>query len=173
MLACLRGEGDALSHVGVMRTRQFHQVFNGLARHAARISTRQPYAAPEIGVTRLGKPGDRRGDPRRLGPLDEPEAPAQPLVEDPASVAREPLGNPLAIHRLRPVEVTLMEPMTINGQPSQQGVELRESAIDPSAKLRQRPAGSHLDHVDVGRPWTSQELLQPVTSPGREHVEQV
>ena len=73
------GAGTAISNVSI-----------ALAVHAAGVGTGQADAAPEVGRRAAGKAAIVAAIRCDVGPLDEPEAPAQPLVEGPPRVAREP-----------------------------------------------------------------------------------
>ena len=79
----------------------------------------------------------------------------------------------MSFHRFGPMKIPLVESVTIDRQPSQQGVELCQGMIDSPTKLGQRPAGSDMDHVSMGFAWPRQEPLQSVAPPRGEQVEQV
>ncbi len=139
----------------------------------ARVGTGQSHTAPEVRVSRPGKPGDRLRDARNLGPLDEPEAPAQPLVEDAVEripkASRGPAGA-------RPSRASGSNPDGTHSRRSPASRARGRTAPRPDRLADEAgpaPTGSHVDHVGMRFARAREELAQSVASPGSEQVEQV
>ena len=83
-------KGRSLGQLRPVRAGPRAATLDRLAVHTAGIGTGQADTTPEVGLPCDGEVGDRGGDPSDVGPFDEPEAPAESLVEDPQRIARKP-----------------------------------------------------------------------------------
>src|SRR5205807_2619389 len=80
------------------------------------------------------------------------QASSQPLVEDVAAMLGETRGTKIR-NRLRlPLKISLVEPVTIDGQPAQNGIQFCEgpfNAMPRPWESRVGPPCSHMQHIKV------------------------
>src|SRR2546423_10777020 len=141
-------------------------------------------------MARRGEGGDGRGDAGHVSPFNEPQAPAQTLVEHIERVAGEPSWQLLLAHVARPVEITLVEAVPVQRKPAQQRIKAildfglwtldLPLAGNPKSKIQNpksgkpghRPAKTNVRHVNVSGRGAAEEGPPPAPVPGREHIEQ-
>src|SRR5438552_7710272 len=122
-LARLGGERGALRDLRRVLPRGGAQPLHVGFGRAAGIRAGEPDTAPEVRASIRIESRDRGRNPIDVGTLDEPEAPAQALIEYPASVPGQPIRRAVVAHGFARMEVALMKTVSVHREPSKEGIE--------------------------------------------------
>src|SRR5262249_40061786 len=123
-------------------------------------------------VSPRGRKGvNRFGDRCDVSAFYKPHAAAETLVEHASTVAVESSRNRRLLDVSRPIEITFMKPVTVDGEPTQQRIETRKIRHHAAPQTRERPTQSDVHHVDVRCGEILCESAPAIFSPGRAAVE--
>jgi len=151
-LAGLGREGCSLREGRRILARVAAQLGDCRSGDAAGIGACESHAAPRIFAIQRPKASDGCGDGGHLGALGKPQTAAEALIENAAGIQGQASKRVVEQPGFVPVEITLVETVAVDYQPTQNGMQSANGALNAGAQPGKSgigPSCANVQHVDM------------------------